>query len=43
MFWIHGGAFVVGNSSFQKGSRPDYLLAKDVVVVSTNYRLGAFG
>ena len=42
MFWIHGGAFVVGNSSFHE-SRPDYLLAKDVVVVSANYRLGAFG
>ncbi|XP_043585451.1 esterase FE4-like [Bombus pyrosoma] len=42
MFWIHGGAFIVGNSSFYE-SRPDYLLAKDVVVVSANYRLGAFG
>ncbi|CAD1471932.1 unnamed protein product, partial [Heterotrigona itama] len=42
MFWIHGGAFIVGNSSFSQ-SRPDYLLAKDVVVVSANHRLGAFG
>ncbi|KOX71850.1 Esterase FE4 [Melipona quadrifasciata] len=42
MFWIHGGAFIVGNSSFCE-SRPDYLLAKDVVVVSANHRLGAFG
>ncbi|XP_068973276.1 esterase FE4-like isoform X2 [Bombus flavifrons] len=42
MFWIHGGAFMLGNSSFHE-SRPDYLLAKDVVVVSANYRLGAFG
>ncbi|XP_043525690.1 esterase FE4-like [Frieseomelitta varia] len=42
MFWIHGGAFLVGNSSFCE-SRPDYLLAKDVVVVSANHRLGAFG
>ncbi|XP_068972710.1 esterase FE4-like [Bombus flavifrons] len=42
MFWIHGGAFILGNSSFYE-SRPDYLLAKDVVVVSANYRLGAFG
>ncbi|KAF3430274.1 hypothetical protein E2986_03302 [Frieseomelitta varia] len=41
MFWIHGGAFLVGNSSFCE-SRPDYLLAKDVVVVSANHRLGAF-
>lgn len=42
MFWIHGGAFILGNSNFCE-SRPDYLLAKDVVVVSTNHRLGAFG
>lgn len=42
MFWIHDGAFTIGSSSFQH-FRPDYLLAKDVVVVTTNYRLGAFG
>ncbi|XP_017890628.2 esterase FE4-like [Ceratina calcarata] len=42
MFWIHGGAFLVGSSSFEL-FKPDYLLAKDVVVVTTNYRLGAFG
>ncbi|XP_071876871.1 esterase FE4-like isoform X3 [Bombus fervidus] len=42
MFWIHGGAYMLGNSSFHE-SRPDYLLAKDVVVVSVNYRVGAFG
>lgn len=43
MFWIHGGAFVIGT-----GSTPIYdgrKLAQhgDVVVVSINYRLGAFG
>ncbi|KAG6794781.1 esterase E4-like [Apis mellifera caucasica] len=42
MFWIHEGAFVFGSSSFQE-VRPDYLLPKDVVVVSSNYRVGAFG
>lgn len=42
MFWVHGGAFVVGCSSFEH-KRPDYLLAKDVVVVTAHYRLGAFG
>ncbi|CAK9831424.1 Esterase FE4 [Anthophora retusa] len=42
MFWIHGGAFVVGGSSFTM-TRADYLLERDVVVVTTNYRLGAFG
>ena len=43
MFWIHGGAFVNG-----AGSSPVYdgkKLARhgDVVVVTVNYRLGAFG
>ncbi|KOC67535.1 Esterase FE4 [Habropoda laboriosa] len=42
MFWIHGGAYLVGNSSFAT-YRPDYLLEQDVVVVTTNYRLGALG
>jgi para-nitrobenzyl esterase len=43
MFWIHGGAFVNG-----AGSSPIYDGRKfaehgDVVVVTVNYRLGAFG
>ncbi|XP_043801166.1 juvenile hormone esterase-like [Apis laboriosa] len=42
MFYVHEGAFIFGSSSFQD-VRPDYLLPKDVVVVSTNYRVGAFG
>ncbi|XP_076286592.1 esterase FE4-like [Lasioglossum baleicum] len=42
MFWIHGGSLLIGTGSFVD-KRPDYLLAKDVVVVSANYRLGAFG
>jgi para-nitrobenzyl esterase len=43
LFWIHGGAFVIGagSQSIYDGSR----LAKrgDVVVVTINYRLGVFG
>ena len=43
MVWIHGGAFILGSSAMPlyRGWR----LAKtgDVVVVSFNYRLGAFG
>ncbi|XP_031826306.1 esterase FE4-like isoform X2 [Nomia melanderi] len=42
MFWIHGGGYLSGTGSFEE-KRPDYLLTKDVVVVSVNYRLGAFG
>jgi len=43
MFWIHGGAFIIGT-----GNDPTYdgtALARrgDVVVVTINYRLGFFG
>lgn len=42
MFWIHGGGFMTG-----AGTIPWYdgtnLAARDVVVVSCNYRLGALG
>jgi para-nitrobenzyl esterase len=42
MFWIHGGGFVTG-----AGTIPWYdganLAARDVVVVTCNYRLGALG
>ena len=40
MVWIHGGAFYVGQSNTY---RPDALVAQNVVVVTLNYRLGAFG
>ena len=43
LLWIHGGAFVVGSSrnTWHDGSR---LAARgDVVVVTINYRLGAWG
>jgi para-nitrobenzyl esterase len=43
LFWIHGGAFVIGagSQSIYDGTK----LAKrgDVVVVTINYRLGVFG
>lgn len=42
MLWIHGGAFLFGS-----GSQPAYnaaaLARKGVIVVTTNYRLGALG
>jgi hypothetical protein len=40
MFWIHGGAFFSGSSSQYP---PEYLMDKNVVLVSTNYRLGVYG
>ena len=41
MFWIHGGAFVTGSANEYDGS----VLASqgDVVVVTVNFRCGAFG
>ncbi|XP_033754274.1 carboxylesterase 1D-like [Pecten maximus] len=40
MFWIHGGAFTLGNSW---GYDPSFFVMKDVIVVTINYRLGLFG
>lgn len=42
MVYIHGGAFVEGSSSEERYG-PDYLLQKNVVIVTLNYRLGAMG
>ncbi|GAB3680510.1 carboxylesterase family protein [Salinisphaera aquimarina] len=41
MVWIHGGAFVTGSGG--ANYNPLRLVDKDVVVVTINYRLGAFG
>jgi len=40
MFWIHGGALVVGESD---GYDPTPLVAKGVIVVTINYRLAELG
>ncbi|XP_050302768.1 juvenile hormone esterase-like [Anthonomus grandis grandis] len=42
MFWIYGGDFITGNSS-KNYYGPDFLIEKDVVLVTFNYRLGPFG
>ncbi|XP_034949536.1 juvenile hormone esterase-like [Chelonus insularis] len=42
MVWIHDGAFLWG-SNHQSRYGPDFLIEKNVVVVTMNYRLGAFG
>lgn len=42
MFWIHGGGYVSGHGGSSLYG-PDYLMDKDVVYVSINYRLGLFG
>ncbi|TDT37290.1 para-nitrobenzyl esterase [Streptomyces sp. BK208] len=41
MVWLHGGGFTIGSGTFYDGGK---LAARgDVVVVTLNYRLGAFG
>lgn len=40
MFWIHGGALVVGESDAYD---PAALVGNDIIVVTINYRLGYFG
>ena len=42
MVWIHGGGYQTGSNKTDVYG-PDYLLQKDVIVVSFNYRLAAFG
>uniref|UniRef100_A0A034VEM1 carboxylesterase n=1 Tax=Bactrocera dorsalis TaxID=27457 RepID=A0A034VEM1_BACDO len=40
MVWIHGGGFLFGSSN---GTLPLSLISEDVIVVTLNYRLGAWG
>ncbi|XP_067638338.1 esterase B1-like [Eurosta solidaginis] len=42
MVWIHGGAFVAGEAN-REWFGPDYFMEKDVILVTVQYRLGAFG
>ena len=42
MVWIHGGAFMFGSGDDVLYG-PDYLLKKDIVLVTLNYRLGVLG
>ena len=42
MVWIHGGGFAEGNSNSTMYG-PQYLLEKDIILVSMNYRLAIFG
>ena len=43
MVWIHGGAFVLGSGAMPLYSGQRLAAAGDVVVVTLNYRLAAFG
>ncbi|MFJ4167673.1 carboxylesterase/lipase family protein [Microbacterium sp. NPDC089698] len=43
MVWLHGGAYTFGSSSQPLFDATSLVRAGDVVVVTVNYRLGAFG
>jgi para-nitrobenzyl esterase len=43
MVWIHGGAFIIGSGSQTMYRRNTLVPRGDIVLVSINYRLGAFG
>ncbi|CAK1590232.1 unnamed protein product [Parnassius mnemosyne] len=43
MVFIHGGGFVGGSGIVKSDSNPDFLIEKNVVLVTINYRLRAFG
>jgi para-nitrobenzyl esterase len=43
MVWIHGGAFVIGTGSQALYNGEHLARRGDVVIVTLNYRLGAFG
>ncbi|XP_036141336.1 esterase FE4-like [Monomorium pharaonis] len=42
MVWIHGGGFSMGSGDATIYG-PDYIVQKDIVLVTLNYRLGALG
>ena len=42
LFFIHGGGFAFGNGD-EILYGPDYILRKDVVLVTINYRFGVLG
>ena len=42
MVWIHGGAFLEGSGN-DITYGPDYIIDKDVILVTLNYRLHVLG
>ena len=44
MVWIHGGGFIMGSGNGETYLYgPKYLMDKDIVLITINYRLGPFG
>ncbi|XP_014614861.1 PREDICTED: juvenile hormone esterase-like isoform X2 [Polistes canadensis] len=42
MVWIHGGCFYMGSGNDDM-YKPDYIIRKDIILVTINYRLGILG
>lgn len=42
MVFIHGGGYVFGSSTTREYG-PDFFMQKNVILVTLNYRIGAFG
>lgn len=42
LVWIHGGGIFTGNAT-EEITGPDYLMQKDIVLVTFQYRMGVFG
>lgn len=43
MVWIHGGGFAYGNGTIKEETGEQFLMEKEIVLVSINYRLNVFG
>lgn len=43
MVFFHGGGFMFGNATDSTKHGPDYLLEKEVILVTPNYRVGILG
>lgn len=43
MVYLHGGGFVEGSGQVKNGFGPEFLMTRNVVLVTVNYRLGPFG
>jgi len=42
MVWLYGGGFQIGEAT-RDIYAPDYFMKEEVLLVTVNYRLGAFG
>ena len=43
MFWIHGGSFLFGSNTFDQYGPNQFMKDQNVILVTTNYRIGPIG